>query len=106
MFVQGAVHGNADSGRFRVREGHLVPRDGLMVVDSGFIESAGKVERLPIGLDGAVIQILQCILAARFEEILREIGLLRETLVFEIRGAYLGGVSILANRGSDAAPYV
>ncbi len=104
MLVQGAVGGDADSRRFRVFERHFRLNHGLLVVDAGFKQSARQFQRLSISLDGAVIQILQCILPAELEVIRREVGLLRETLVFEIRCAHLGGVLILADRVTDAAP--
>ena len=104
MFVQGAVGGNADSRGFRVRERYLCLSDGLRAVDPGFHQSARQLERLPVGLDGAVIQILERILPAEFEVILRQGGLFRQALVFEVRGAHLGGVPEFADRVADAAP--
>ena len=59
-----------------------------------------------IGLDGAVVEVLQRILPAQFEVIFGQVRLLGEPLVFEVRGADLRGVLILANGVADAAPEV
>ena len=50
------------------------------------------VERLLIGFDGLVEDLLQHVLAANLEVVLGEGGLLDELLVFQVGGADLGGV--------------
>src|SRR5580700_10849470 len=102
MLVQGAVGSNACSCRFRVFESHLGLSDSFLIVDAGFNQSASQDERLSIGLNGPVVHILERILPAELEVILRESGLLRETLVFKIRGAHLSGVLKLVHRVTDA----
>ena len=75
-------------------------------IDAGFNQTAREVERVFIGLDDSVVEILQGILPAQLEIIFGEIGLFREALVFEIGGADLGGVLSLVNGIADAAPEI
>ena len=42
-------------------------RDRLRAVDAGFDQGARQLERFSIGLDGAVVKILQRVLPAQFE---------------------------------------
>ena len=104
MLVQGAVGGDTASRRPRVFERDFCLNDGLLIVDTGFKQTARQLQRLSISLDGAVLQILQSILPAELEVIRREVGLLRETLIFEIGCIHLGGILILVDRVTDAAP--
>ena len=85
---------------------HLRLGDSLLAVDAGFDQGAGQIQRLPVCFDRSVIQVLQGILSAQFEVIYREIGLLGQTFVLEVRGADLRGILIFANRVADASPEV
>ncbi len=89
-----------------VLQGVLRFDDGDLVVDAGLVASAGDVERLFVGLDGGVVEILQRVLAAKLEEEEREVGLFAEALVFEIGGAELRFELRLADGVADMAPEI
>jgi hypothetical protein len=98
--------GDADARRLGVGQRHFRLGHSLFAADAGVGLGAGQVQRLPVGFDGAIEDSLQRVLPAELEEELGEVGLLREALVFQVRGAHLGGVLVLAHRVADAAPQI
>ena len=74
------------------------------VGDAGVILSLGVCETLFICLDGVVIEFLKSVLPPQFEEIDSEAGFLRQALILEIGGAYLGAVLGCAQLVSQSAP--
>ena len=106
MLVDGAVGGDPGADLFGVIERDLGLGNGLRTVDASIDEGLGEFERFPVGLDGAVIQVLQRVLTAQFEVVDGEVGLLGETLVFKVGGAYLRGVLVFVDRAADTAPEV
>ena len=79
---------------------------GDLIVDAGFIKRTSQVVGLLIRRNCVIVDFLQSVLAANLEKILRQAGLLGQTLVLEIRCTDLGSVLGLAHRVANLAPKV
>ena len=69
VLVDGAVGGDAGAGLFGVFQRYFGLGNILGAVDAGIDEGSGEFEGFAVGLDGAVVQVLQRILPAQFEVI-------------------------------------
>ncbi len=106
VLVDSTILGDAGSAFFCVAEGDLGFGGSFRAVDTGFYEGAGEFERLAVGRDGFVVEVLEGILATELEVVFGEKSLLGEAFVFKVGGGDLGGVLILADGVADASPEV
>ena len=101
--AQNAHGGGLRLGGFQLRFGL---RDGLIRIDTGFVERLRQIERLLVGDHGRVQQILERIFVAKLVVIDRDLGLRGQPHIFEIGGAGLRGAAIGRHGISDASPQV
>ncbi len=80
-----------DRGRLRGPEGRLRLDERDLVIDARVITGLFGVQGLLVGLHGVVEHLLQGVLAADLEEVLREAGLLGQTFKRQVGRAELGG---------------
>ena len=80
--------------------------DGFFVVDAGFVESLGEIERVLICLDGLIEQLFLCILRAEIVVVDGDFGLGGEPDILQIGGRSLCGVYVGLHLIANFAPEV
>ena len=92
VLILRAQQSHVDGRRFRrlQRRPRLDNRD--VIASAGIVRSLVGVQGLLVGVNRLVQNHLQLILTANFEIIFSQGNLLRQLLVFQIRGAHLRGV--------------
>ena len=106
MFKYRAIRRNANPHGLSGFKCYLGLRDGFGTVDARIHARAGQLQRLLIGHDRLVIQILQLILSTQLEVESRKSGLFQKLFIFEVRSADLSSVLKFADGVADAAQQV
>jgi hypothetical protein len=86
VLVDRAIGGDAGGCLLRVLQRDLRLGDRFVIVDAGFVQRFGEVERLFVRPDGLRVERLQSILSAKLEVVLGAGGLLGQPLVFKVGG--------------------
>ena len=106
MLILRARYANIDQGSLHALQRSPRGDHGIVIVDARVIERLRQIKKLLIGGDSFLQNLFQSILPANLEIILRQAGLFRKPLDFQIGGADLRGILLLANLIANLAPEI